>query len=289
MKNFIKLCTIVFCLIIFMSYVLLYQSNDVMLMKHWIELIIIEGFVQEALYLLKNNKIIIKKDEMKKFGLIALAVLCLTAVVVWAQVNTKSTNNLKNCVELKHKGYSTMYDTVLKYPVLVHWVNTKNRVECGSDKLARKDKFAPDPHLYQETNLEKDYVGSGYDRGHMCPAADNECDADELVECFYFSNMAPQPHATNAGDWKSVEEQTRQLTLANDSVYVWCGSFGIAKKFGVHNVAVPTKCWKVIYVVKTKTYLAYIMDNTFDKPVGMAHWAVKVPDVEKLTGFTFKP
>ena len=289
MKNFIKLFTIVICLIIFTSYVLLYQSNDVMLMKHWIELIIIEGFVQEALYLLKNNKIIIKKEEMKKIGLMTLAVMCLTAVLMWAQVNTNSTNDLKNCVVFKHKGYTTMFDTVLKYPVLVRWVDTKNRVECGADKLARKDKFAPDPYLHAETNLEKDYVGSGYDRGHMCPAADNECDPDELVECFYFSNMAAQPHALNAGDWKSVEEETRQLTLANDSVYVWCGSVGIAKKFGVHNVVAPTKCWKVIYVVKTKIYLAYIMDNTFNKPVGMAHWAVKVPDVEKLTGFTFKP
>jgi len=211
--------------------------------------------------------------------MILSVIFVLTTILSFAQVSTK------NCIEIKHKGYTTLFDTVLKYPVLVKWIDTKSRLSCGDDKLSRKDNFQPDPKLYKETNLGKDYVGSGYDRGHMCPAADNQCDADEMVECFYFSNMAPQPHATNAGDWKTVEEDTRDYTLKNDSVYVWCGSVGNAKK--VKSLTVPTQCWKVIYIVKTNTWYAYIMNNTFDHPVGKSKWVVKVSDVEKLTGFKF--
>jgi DNA/RNA endonuclease G (NUC1) len=53
---------------------------------------------------------------------------------------------------------------------------------------------------------------------------------------------------------------------------------------GLH---IPTKCWKVIYIKKTKTYEYYIFNNTPDKPVGLDKWKVKKEEVEKLTGFKF--
>lgn len=214
---------------------------------------------------------------MKK--LLFVIMLMLTTSLTYSQINTK------NCIEIKHKGYTTMFDTVLKYPVLVHWMDTKNRVQCAN-KLKRVDKFTPDPKAARVTNLQKDYTGSGYDRGHMCPAADNSCDQDEMTECFYFSNMAPQPHSLNAGDWKSVEEYTRELSIQQDTVYVWCGSVGKAKM--MNTVTVPAQCWKVVYVAYTKKWYAWIMNNSFDHPVGPDKWVVKVSDVEKLTGFKFK-
>lgn len=290
MKRYIILCILSYFLVVFVTYALCFQTNDSMLMKHWIELLIIEGFVQEIIYLLKNKKIRLKQEDMKKALFIGALFLIGTVLTVWAQAKmskkTDKSNNLKHCVSITHSGYVTMFDTTLKYPVLVHWLDTKQRIACGDAKIARKNNFQPDPKWYIETNLDTDYYKSGYDRGHMCPAADNQCDPDQMVECFYFSNMAPQTHATNAGDWKSVEEFTRELTLSYDSVYVWCGSVGSARK--IHSVTVPTKCWKVIYVVKQKKYYSYIMDNTFDKPSGMGHWSVDVSDVKKLTGFEFK-
>ena len=100
--------------------------------------------------------------------------------------------------------------------------------------------------------------------------------------------MTAQYHSLNAGDWKSVEVLERDLAKANDSVHVWCGSVGVAKTIGANKVAVPTQCWKVIYIVKTKEYLAYIFNNTTDKPTGVNSHKVLVSDVEKLSGFKFK-
>jgi len=195
------------------------------------------------------------------------------------------TSSAQDTVTLVHEAYKTTYSKSFHYPVLVQWWDTKARVGCKSP-LARKDQFAPDPLLPSETNLAKDYVGSGTDRGHMCPAADNLCfGAKQQAECFYFSNMAAQYHSLNAGDWKSLETKTRLIVDNQDSVYVWCGSIGSAKKIGT--TTVPTKCWKVIYVKKTKAYEAYIFDNTTDKPKGIDHWKVQIADVEKLTGFKF--
>ena len=194
----------------------------------------------------------------------------------------------QDVVVIKHTNYTTHFSKSMKYPVEVEWYITKAKVGCPTP-LARKDNFKPDPQLATETNLGADYVGSGTDRGHNMPAAENQCQTPAVQdECFYFSNMTPQYHSLNAGDWKSVEVLERQLALANDSVHVWCGSVGVAKTLGTQKIAVPTQCWKVIYIVKTKEYFAYIFNNTTDKPTGVNSHKVLVSDVEKLSGFKFK-
>lgn len=192
----------------------------------------------------------------------------------------------QDLVTIKHTNYTTIFSKSKKYPVEVEWWITKAKVGCPTP-LARKDNFKPDPQLPVETNIADDYKGSGTDRGHNMPAAENQCQTQDVQdECFYFSNMTAQYHSLNAGDWKSVEVLERQLAIDNDSVHVWCGSVGEAKRIG--SVAVPTQCWKVIYVKKNNEYLAYIFDNTTDKPTGVNSHKVLLSDVEKLSGFKFK-
>jgi len=194
----------------------------------------------------------------------------------------------QDIVVIKHTNYTTHFSKSKKYPVEVEWWITKAKVGCPTP-LARKDNFKPDPQLLAETNLAADYVGSGTDRGHNMPAAENQCQTSAVQdECFYFSNMTAQYHSLNAGDWKSVEVLERQIAKDNDSVHIWCGSVGVAKTIGANKVAVPTECWKVIYVVKTKEWMAYEFKNTTDKPSGLNAHKVEVKDIEKLTGFKFK-
>jgi len=213
---------------------------------------------------------------MKK--LFTLIAFLLLVTITYAQ----------DLVTIKHTNYITTFSKSKKYPVKVEWWITKAKVGCPTP-LARKDNFKPDPQLVAETNIAADYVSSGTDRGHNMPAAENQCQTPAVQdECFYFSNMTPQYHSLNAGDWKSVEVLERDLSKANDSIHVWCGSVGVAKTLGVNKVAVPTQCWKVIYIVKTKEYLAYIFNNTTDKPTGVNSHKVLVADVTKLTGFKFQ-
>jgi len=206
-------------------------------------------------------------------------------MVLWLSVTSLIAQDL---VTIKHTNYTTTFSKSKKYPVEVEWWITKAKIAC-TKPLARKDNFKPDPQLVAETNIAADYVGSGTDRGHNMPAAENLCQTPAVQdECFYFTNMTPQYHSLNAGDWKSVEVLERQLANENDSVHVWCGSVGIAKVLGANKVAVPTQCWKVIYIVKSKEWKAYIFNNTTDKPTGIPSHIVPVANVEKLTGFKFK-
>ena len=192
----------------------------------------------------------------------------------------------QDVVVLKHTNYTSHYSKSKHYPVMVEWWSTKKNVGCASP-MTRKDNFKPDPLLPIETDLLEDYKGSGTDRGHMMPAAENLCQTPEVQdECFYFSNMAAQYHSLNAGDWKSVETMEREWAIKEDSVHVWCGNIGESKRIG--KVAVPKECWKVLYFVKTKEWIAFLFENNSSKPDGIHNNQVDVMTIIKLTGFKFK-
>ena len=188
-------------------------------------------------------------------------------------------------VQIKHSSYTAIFCTSKYYPLMVDWWETSAKASCTS-AVKRKDKFKPDPLLPKETNLKADYLHSGTDRGHMCPAAINKCEGELLMsECFYFSNMAPQYHALNAGDWEALERLTRKMAIQGDSIHVWAGNVGAAKKIG--KVSVPLQCWKVIHILKAKAYKAYLFNNDQSHPDGIENNEVTVHQTEQLTGFKF--
>lgn len=194
--------------------------------------------------------------------------------------------NAQDIVVLKHTNYISHYSKLKKYPVMVEWWETKAKIACEKP-LARVDRFKPDPLLATETDLEDDYKGSGFDRGHLMPAKSNQCQTPEVQnECFYFSNMAAQYHRLNAGDWKSLETLTREWATANDSVHIWAGNVGELKRIG--KVAVPRQCWKAVYIKRSNEWYFFLFDNDLSNPDGINNNKVLKEDIEQLTGFKFK-
>jgi endonuclease G len=190
----------------------------------------------------------------------------------------------QDIVVIKHTNYTTHFSKSKRYPVLVQWETTKAMVGCPTP-LKRKDNFKPDPQLVDETNIAFYYLKSGYDRGHVMPAADNLCQTQAIQdECFYFSNMIPQTHRLNAGDWKSLETATRNWALISAKVRIWSGAIGEQKKIGL--VSIPTQCWKVVNIANKWT--AYLFNNDLSNPDGFANNEVPLSQIEKLTGFKFK-
>ena len=190
----------------------------------------------------------------------------------------------QDVVILKHQNYTSHFSKSKRYPVMVQWETTTAMVGCPTP-LKRKDNFKPDPQLVDETNIAFYYLKSGYDRGHVMPAADNLCQTPQIQdECFYFSNMIPQTHRLNAGDWKSLETATRNWALISSKVRVWSGAIGEQKKIGL--VSIPTQCWKVINIADKWT--AYLFNNDLSNPDGFNNNEVPISQIEKLTGFKFK-
>lgn len=212
--------------------------------------------------------------------------LLLTTSLVLLSLLFIGSSFQQDTVILKHTNYTSTFSISKKYPVMVEWWVTKSMVTCPSP-LKRKDNFKADPLLSQHTDLLKDYVGSGLDRGHMMPAADNLCQTQSVQdECFYFSNMAAQYHSLNAGDWKSLETLTREEAKVKDSIHVWSGNVGEILRIG--RVAVPKYCWKVIHIKKENKWSAYLFENNKSKPDGIKNNEVKIEEITKLTGITFR-
>jgi len=191
----------------------------------------------------------------------------------------------QDTIRLKNTNYISVFSKSKKYPVVVEWWVTKKMVTCETP-LKRKDNFKPDPKLPIETNIGKDYVNSGYDRGHMMPAADNLCQTQSILdESFYFSNMSAQFHSLNAGDWKSLETFVREESKKSDSIHVWAGNIGETKKIGL--VSVPEKCWKVIHIKKENIWKAFLFVNEKSKPDGFQNNEVPISKITEITGFKF--
>lgn len=163
-------------------------------------------------------------------------------------------------------------------PDSVVWDLTPQMV--SGQAIPRKDKFAADP-LITGCVAPKAYVSTGYDKGHLYPYADAQCDSTDAVECFYMSNMLPQLHTLNAGDWKTIEEYERQLA-ATQSIHILAGGIGsIGKtKSGLN---IPQKCWKAIY--SDGKWLVWIMPNTTEAHGhDVEFWKSTIAELDLQTG-----
>ena len=164
-------------------------------------------------------------------------------------------------VKLKHEAYTSYYSKSQRIPVLVTYKLTEGMIWCDPH-VARTNKFVADPQLPVYTNNLQDYVRSGYDKGHNMSAADNVCSEDGMDQCFYFSNMTPQPHFFNAGIWERLEKTEREEARTHGEVMVSVGCTGKKTTIGAHKVVVPKYMWKVVYIPQDDTYYAYMFPNS---------------------------
>ena len=112
-------------------------------------------------------------------------------------------------------AYTAAFDTVTRCPAWVAY-----DLEPGEVVVTNRAAipFRADPRI-PESDVAADYAGSGYDRGHMAPAADFNFDRIALEETYYFSNVCPQLPTLNRGAWAEVEREIRQLA-ASGTVHV---------------------------------------------------------------------
>ena len=120
--------------------------------------------------------------------------------------------------------------------------------EVLSQVTKRIDNFQEDPkNPFGSASLE-DYRRSGFDRGHLAPAADMKWSRKTMEECFYLSNMSPQNRRCNAGIWNEIENTVRGFACSKKSVFIVTGPVVSknTKTIGLNRVAVPEGFYKVI-------------------------------------------
>lgn len=195
----------------------------------------------------------------------------------------------RKCSEqiIEHVGYTVSYNADNRIPNWVAWMLTPSRFV---EVVSRSNDFMPDPAVRENAVTTADYKKSGYDRGHMCPAADNRWRNQAMVECFYMTNICPQNHNLNRGDWKELEEACRDWTMQYDTLHVACGPILYKKekaRIGVHRVLVPDAFFKVVLRLKpVPSAIGFIYKNTSgNKPLDS--YINSIDEVERITGIDF--
>ena len=123
----------------------------------------------------------------------------------------------------------------------------------------RSNEFKPDYQIPTGSADLSDYRRSGYDRGHLAPAADFSFDKSFMNETFYLSNITPQDHGLNGGIWNDLESQVRRWAKRFGRVYVVTGPVlekraGQYKSIGPNKVAVPEFYYKVILAPRYRSH-----------------------------------
>lgn len=188
---------------------------------------------------------------------------------------------------ITHTGYSFVYNETHEQ---ANWVAYELTKKETNNVFERTDKFLLDPEVKSETANDKDYVGSGYDRGHLAPAADMGWSEITVAESFYYSNMSPQEPSFNRGIWKKTEELVREWAIENNSIYIVTGPVlkkGL-KTIGKNKVSVPKYYYKVVldYSDPGIKGIGFIMQNTASKKDPVT-FAVSIDSIEKITGIDF--
>jgi endonuclease G len=189
-----------------------------------------------------------------------------------------------------HTGYTVSYNADWKIPNWVAYELTKAEVE-GTEP--RGNNFVPDPDVpYGQSATTDDYKNSGWDRGHMAPAADMKWSVQAMKESFYLSNICPQNKNLNSGIWKSLEEQVRGLASQKGKIYVACGPVVSTSSGTIGNgaVVVPDAFFKVLLQYDNGNWhaIAFMFANESGRKP-LSTYAMSVKEIQNVTGIDFFP
>ena len=204
--------------------------------------------------------------------------------------------------------YALSYNDADGIPNWVSWRVTQ--ADLGT--APRKPTFDADTTLPLGFNVvaHKDYSGSGFDRGHLCPHSDRAANEEMSFATFVMTNIIPQAPNVNRKAWAQLEMYGRELvSREHDRLYIISGptghggrgSKGPATTIGHGKVSVPAECWKIIVVLPddggdddlakinaSTRVIAVVMPNDNDA-VG-EEWAgfrVSPAEIERKTGYRF--
>ena len=190
---------------------------------------------------------------------------------------------------LYREGYTTSYNINTRTPNWVAWHLTANHTNGPAKRkgiIFQVDEDIPAPRV--DTY---DYMRSGYDRGHMCPAGDNHWSQKAMEQSFLMTNICPQVPALNSGLWNTIEKQCRTWAQVYGDVYIVCGPIYFNQKhktIGKNKIQVPEAFFKVILRLKDEPKaIGFICRNASAKGRKKTDYVNSVDEVERITGMDF--
>jgi endonuclease G len=189
--------------------------------------------------------------------------------------------------KIQHSYYTLSYSSTHRQAEYSYYYLSPESIRGGQ---ARTDDFRVDPKVKSNPVKSTDYQGSGYDRGHLCPAADMALNLTAMSETFYMSNMSPMAPSFNRGIWSRLEDWVREEALGNDGMYVVTGPV-LSSSCGSLKESITVPCAYYIIVLtggSNPKMLGFALSNA-GASGSLQAFAVSVDEIEKRTGLDFFP
>ena len=129
----------------------------------------------------------------------------LLAILLLSPILTFSQRQLRDSVLVKSDIFTVMYSEKLEQPL---WIKYEIKCPNGTASRAGRDFYTNDSIV---TSNAEDYANNVYDKGHMAPAADFNCDKETLYKTFSYLNCVLQNQYLNRGVWRFLEVHEREL------------------------------------------------------------------------------
>ncbi|MCR4790243.1 MAG: DNA/RNA non-specific endonuclease [Treponemataceae bacterium] len=193
---------------------------------------------------------------------------------------------------IRHENYTLCYVEKYEQSEWVAYELTREELNKAAD---RKNNFRSDPAVSTGSASPADYKGSGYDRGHLAPAADMSFSDLAMQESFFMSNMSPQLPELNRGLWLEMEKIERLWAEKYGSVYIVSGPVLNKDSYpviGENEVAVPEFFYKILLSwdesSSSYVWLAFLAPNAASNN-NPDDFLSSVSEIEGLTGIDFFP
>lgn len=186
-----------------------------------------------------------------------------------------------------HTGYTVSFNPDWNIANWVAYELTSSETEGAGE---RRGKFMPDPDVEGDPVLHSDYTNSGYDRGHLAPAADMKWSEEAMTESFYTTNICPQNHNLNSKSWERLEAQVREWAKEFGNIYICTGpivgnadsTIGCDRK-----IVVPQAFYKALVATRDGEWyaIAFRMENVSEgSKKELSHFVRTVDEIERMTG-----
>jgi len=189
---------------------------------------------------------------------------------------------------LNYRGFTVAFNPGKHQPNYTVWTLEPGETD---GPYSRKDvNFMPDDNIAGCATLA-DYRNSGFDRGHMAPAADMKWSKQAMADCHLLTNMCPQDNRLNAGAWATVEKNARKWALKHGPLVIVAGPVlndRLTRTIGTSEIPVPERFFKVILAPQAQPPIgiAFVMPNSYVEG-GAQATVTTIDEVEAITGFDF--
>jgi endonuclease G len=180
-----------------------------------------------------------------------------------------ATAQLRDSVRIKTDIYEVIYSEKLESP---RWVKYTVLCPNGTASRAGMDFYTNDS---VKTSSNEDYIKNEWDKGHMAPAADFNCDKEMLYKTFSYLNCALQNQYLNRGVWRMLELQEREYAKKEPTTVIIDVVFSKTSYKLPTGATIPDGFFKIIHLEKSGKTIKFYFPNV-------------TPTKEKYTDYEIK-